>query len=544
VAPTIASEAAAAINWEIYPKEDPRHWVVSTPVEPRITYEGLEPITQNFVIWGQALPGSEAADSNVTTKFAAETMKLQFKAKWTANDMGDQWATAMAANDLPEFMNEIPSAQWAALVEADALADITDIWEQTATDLTKQMKGYPAQYKAAWDFCRVNGRLVGIPGFWGPLESGSDLLFVRQDWLKQVGLEMPKTVQDVGQVAKAFLDAKLGTVGLSIGARMDAWGGAAVVFGAYGYIPKQWRLKDGALFYSSTDPSNKEALAVLAQWYKDGLIEPDIAKRAGADPGVALNEIAIAGKAGIQPAPYWAGRSLQEMKGTDPAVDWAFTDVPTGPAGLRGFIGSTGAGMPSAFLKGTDPKKIEAVIEMMNYWYAIVDASRTYAIPSWYGYDYTVDDKGAYVPGEYNTNYVKPGGWEFTTVSSPVIEPTQARKLEELRKADPDGKTWNPLEARLLVDPIGGQTLRLQALQQISQHPEWGQVSEFIWQEPTSITDVMTSLATREDETYLRILTGKDPVDAWDQWVQDWKANGGDQATAEINALYAKLSTA
>jgi multiple sugar transport system substrate-binding protein/putative aldouronate transport system substrate-binding protein len=40
-----------------------------------------------------------------------------------------------------------------------------------------------------------------------------------------------------------------------------------------------------------------------------------------------------------------------------------------------------------------------------------------------------------------------------------------------------------------------------------------------------------------EDETFLKIILGTAPIDSFDQFVTDWKAQGGDEITAEVQAM-------
>ena len=49
----------------------------------------------------------------------------------------------------------------------------------------------------------------------------------------------------------------------------------------------------------------------------------------------------------------------------------------------------------------------------------------------------------------------------------------------------------------------------------------------------------MTSLQKLTDETYFAIITGQVPVDAFDEYVTTWKAQGGDEVLAEINQWWA-----
>ena len=45
-----------------------------------------------------------------------------------------------------------------------------------------------------------------------------------------------------------------------------------------------------------------------------------------------------------------------------------------------------------------------------------------------------------------------------------------------------------------------------------------------------------SNLQTMESEVFLKIILGTAPIDSFDQFVKDWKAQGGDAVTAEIQA--------
>jgi putative aldouronate transport system substrate-binding protein len=47
-----------------------------------------------------------------------------------------------------------------------------------------------------------------------------------------------------------------------------------------------------------------------------------------------------------------------------------------------------------------------------------------------------------------------------------------------------------------------------------------------------------TDLNTLEDETLVGIITGELPLDAFDDYVDQWKALGGDMMTDEVNEWY------
>jgi putative aldouronate transport system substrate-binding protein len=43
-----------------------------------------------------------------------------------------------------------------------------------------------------------------------------------------------------------------------------------------------------------------------------------------------------------------------------------------------------------------------------------------------------------------------------------------------------------------------------------------------------------------KNETFVKIVTGNLPIDAFDKFVADWKKQGGDLITKEVNDWYAK----
>jgi putative aldouronate transport system substrate-binding protein len=531
---------APAGQGDVYPRGDPRNWVVAHPVETPKKYDNLE-ISVNHVNWGSSYQEGETPEDNVTTRFLQEQTGVTFAFTWVAADNQAQWATALASGELPELMTEIPGDAYAQLLEADMLEDITEVWESTASPRLKELKGYPDSHW--WDYCRYQGKLVAIPGFWGPLVSGSDLLWVRKDWLDQVGMEFPQTLDETAAVAKAFLGAGLAKIGIGASAGNWGWGTLGWVFGAFGYIPSMWRKgADGQFFYTSTDPAQKDALALLQQWYKDGILQQDFVKYTG-DSWTAFTELAVGGQTGVNSCAYWAGSYLQEMKSAQPEVEWAFGNVPAGPTGQRGFWLDSGAGLISGFLAGADREKIEAIINQINFYIDIQDASRVGNGPSWEGYDYTIDKQGEHQTGDFPTDYLRPGGWEFTLTNSPFWNEETYKRREQLMTEDPEGKTWNPLEKKALADPTGGQQLQREAFFRINESvAEVGQSSDYVYIQPTIIGELQATLGPKEQEAYFRIIAGEDLVDAWDAWVESWRSEGGDQMTAAINEAYQKYA--
>ncbi|HHY58526.1 MAG TPA: hypothetical protein GYA08_24170, partial [Chloroflexi bacterium] len=52
---------------------------------------------------------------------------------------------------------------------------------------------------------------------------------------------------------------------------------------------------------------------------------------------------------------------------------------------------------------------------------------------------------------------------------------------------------------------------------------------------------VWSDLIDQESEVCLSIITGQKPMEAFDAYVANWKANGGEQITAEVNEWWQKV---
>jgi len=74
-----------------------------------------------------------------------------------------------------------------------------------------------------------------------------------------------------------------------------------------------------------------------------------------------------------------------------------------------------------------------------------------------------------------------------------------------------------------IYNPIGGKD-------------KVNRVFSLIYAPTPTITNKWVNLKKLEDETFLKIILGTAPIDSFDQFVKDWKAQGGDDITAEVQA--------
>lgn len=153
------------------------------------------------------------------------------------------------------------------------------IEDEFVYDLTDTIKEYSPNFYAKITYsqdtfenvCTESGRLVGFSRISNELlpENG---LAIRYDWLEDVGMELPTTVEELHNVLTAFKEKE--------GTNSAMWlNGTAVletetILSAY-YGDGEFYVKDGVVGYGPIEDSFKEYIQTMADWYAEGLIYPD-----------------------------------------------------------------------------------------------------------------------------------------------------------------------------------------------------------------------------------------------------------------------------
>jgi putative aldouronate transport system substrate-binding protein len=162
------------------------------------------------------------------------------------------------------------------LVQNNQLADLTEAFTLT-------VGGASGEFLAGWDFEQLfqynmaDGKILATP-IVGELFN-TPLMWIRQDWLEQLELDMPRTVEELEAVALHFLDAEMG--GSNAGGIMfmpdDMFGqqyGILPLFAALGAYPNNWIAVGGSAEWGGIQAETRDALALLRDWNEMGII-PD-----------------------------------------------------------------------------------------------------------------------------------------------------------------------------------------------------------------------------------------------------------------------------
>jgi len=500
-----------------------------------------EPITMRIAYRYSdiTLPQGDTNDNNFLTRYLSKKTGINVKYAWEANDE-DQYNSKLAlsilSGDLPDAF-VAGREQFRQLVRNNMLEDLTEVYPAYASTLVKSI--YEATGGKALDDASVDGKLYGLPNVAIEADAPS-YVWVRQDWLDRLRLEPPRTASDIAWIAKAFAESdpdgngKADTIGIPLSSTLlydEKMGlsGLNSVFAAFGAYPRHWvEGSDGGIVYGSIAPEAKQALSLVADWYRDGVIDRKFALRKEPDELIKSNQ------AGLFFGPWWAPYyPLSASVQNDTKAEWRVFAAPldasgsfnvsTAPSTDRYLVIRKGYPHPEAALKLLNAfTKIERNVDTDEQdLHALNETAEQMGVQlrNYYPFDLLLDHPDAVVRRHDSLVLALEGKTE------PELLDVETRRLYDsaiLEQESPrkNMEAWSASQAYLL----GGA---------VSKTSQTMKQSLFFGTTPT-MSERWDELRKLEQETYLKIITGELPVEAFDRFAADWKASGGDRITREV----------
>ncbi len=485
----------------------------------------------------------ETIENNVATKWALDKFGIDIKSLWSVTDTNGAFATKLrltmsSGQKMPDVLVVGDKLLEQDLIDSGIFQEAGTLFDKYASDTWKTAMELDPH---VWDPYIRDGKRMGIP-ILDYAYNHDYLLWIRQDWLDKLGLQAPKTIDELETVMDAFKNNNPDglkpeeVTPLSIGFKdtLRTWmGSPSWLFGAYGTIPNQWNVaEDGSLEYGSTNPAMKQGLAKLKEWREKGYIPQEVAlwdANKTAEP-------AVAGTAGIIPGPYWMSGWPLGDTAIVPEGAWKPHAIPAGPDGTAGRHGTHFTN--GVILINKDMEHPEALFTYQNYVYdhlANPPAGSPYEIGLFKGYDYDIDENGEPVYGDDieggTVNVVR----YLLVRDGARIPDAQMKALLNLA----DGKEPSTRLEKEVANNYGVETP--------------GAAKVLLSQEGISYKNMFTGPPTEtmkskldylnklENQTFNEIIYGQKPIDAFDAFVQSWMSGGGADITREVNEWYANI---
>jgi putative aldouronate transport system substrate-binding protein len=489
----------------------------------------------------------ENIENNVHTKWAKDTLGIDIKYLWTVSDQNNAYQTKLrlmltSKQEMPDIISfRGDQTLISDLIETGQFTDAGELFDKYASDTYKEAM---AQDPDVWNPYIRDGKRMAIPLLDNAYNNDA-VMYIREDWLKNVGLEAPKTIDELEAVMEAFTNGdpdqngQKDTLALSIGFKnyLATWmSDAGWIFGMFGAMPNQWNENaNGELVYGSIQPEMKPALAKLQDWMKKGYISQE----AGLYDEVKASEAFTAGKAGIIVGPYWmTGWPLQDLKANVPGAEYKPYPLPAGPDGKIGRRGtSVNAG---AVLINKDMKNKDAFFVYQNYLFdnwanPTDDGPFTKGFAE--GYDYGVGPNGE-LYGEQDSDKIE-GGWvdaiRYTlTYDGAIIPQLRINTLAKIANGEEAVTPYEKAMLRTIPEQIQAAKIVVDQKDSIMMNKFTGSPTKT----QLSKGDMLEKL---EKEVLNKIIYNKASVDEFDSFVEKYLASGGEQFKKEVNEWYSSI---
>ncbi|BBH23626.1 lipoprotein LipO [Paenibacillus baekrokdamisoli] len=505
------------------------------------------PITMKSTLATQGwatFPAGETWDNdNIWHKLIRETLGIDVKWAWQVD--GAQYFNkvnlTISSNDLPDVMM-VNKQQLNQLVEADMVEDMTQAFDQYAMPFLKEQ--VKSSLLSAQKTALYNGKLMAIPQYAGDPRDSALTLYIRTDWLANVGLPEPKTLDELVQTADAFAkkdpdgDKKSDTYGLGLLPLYTGGGSLTGFLNGYHAYPAIWVPdSSGKLAYSSTLPEMKTALGRLQQMYKDGLLD----KEFGTKDFNRLKEDVIAEKVGM----FYATTSesatiLGEAMKKNPKALWkALPLVSIDGQPARPSVPITGGAFFVVKKGYTHP---EAVLKIMNLFVTKVYGEDGAGKGADSNYAWKDNGKYAVFPQSPIQAYVK--DFNYVAVRDALKNNDGSQLPENLKKTYDLVKSTDGTEVnegkwqQWWIYQTNVSPFEVRANYQ--KDPNFTIVDSFYGGSTKTMEEKMSTLFTMELETFVKIIMNAAPLDDFDKFVANWSKLGGEQITKEVNEWYVK----
>ena len=488
-------------------------------------------------------------EDNAYTRFLKDDLNIEVVYDWIASssDYDEKMNLCIGSGTIPEMMN-VNVTQYRALLKYDMIQPLDQYFEDYASD---KLKGYVESGGEELKKCITNdkGEMMAIPAP-SMMVGEMNEMWIRQDWLDNLGLEVPRTWDEMAAVAEAFVtqdpdgngeDDTIGILGPGNSNHINDIGdnqfGLDPLFCSFQSYPQYWlQDEDGTVKYGSIQPETRTALEKIQKLYTDKLIDPEMLVRNN------CQEAVLSGKVGIFFGPWWSGYTVSEATLAGEA-DWRAYFTPLSEDGKYYTH------MPDPTSKyvvvSKSCKNPEAAFKIISYLVAneqqwtddgITSSEMSCAdfYPLWNGYDnadeieVSTETLEKYLAGEITMDDVdfsqhKLLKSDMEAVTELKKEPYDDFSLDKWNMDSDLAKTNLPRLVSLLVG--GAPYVNDKYIPVYNAYSGQTETMQTKW----------ANLKKMEEETFAKIIMGKADISEFDTFVENWKNQGGDQILKEIN---------
>ena len=535
-----------------------------------------EPITLTthaVVTTNNVFQEGDSAESNGMTRWYENELGIQWKMAWTSGDSesnSQRLDLAFASDDLPDVIS--PSiAQLAKYVAAGKIQPLDDLIEQYASPLVKWAIRDVEEQTAGAFFAPVTigGHIYALPQMSDTLAWWTNN-FIRTDILEEMGCEMPTTLAELEAIFDKYIEMYPGQYPVVLSKDLQDSGNTfqTVLTACNAYMDMWMEDENGELVYTSIQPEMRTALERMATWYEKGYIDPEFVVVDGNKESEIVsggdwlfcygywhkiatfcNTWANVEGSEISAVPFLLGddgtcsvmknawytsinaitTSCEHPEAAIYALNAFWDSYYRNDVELREMLAAEGYNWHYPVTEARDPINVDEVNEKYSY---VAEPKLLWK------FDYPEELVGPGFMNDYYTHGNLTYGFygrlcsrannDYATIAAAVKAGMDESLLTE--EAKQTWKGWYQSNPKMLTTFATSYDI-------------WKdlpiKVNKFCTSDTPAMVEKNAYLQKLELECFTNIIMGTKPIEAFDQFVEDWKTNGGDLITQEVNEWYA-----
>lgn len=481
------------------------------------------------------MPSADTYEDNNYTRYLRDLLNVQNENAFEGVGSVQYEQLEMMAvqeGELPDIMLVTSKDTLDLLVEQDMIEDLTPVYENCTSDRIKEM--YASYGENKLDMVTYDGRLMAFPET--EVYTGPSLLWMRRDWIDQLGLREPTTMEEAMEIIRIFArenpgNSEEGNVGLafapSLVGQSDSCFSLDPLFDYFHAYPGKWiQDENGNMVNGSVTREMKNALSYLHEQYAAGVLDQSFMLRSKTN----LADLLENGQCGAFFGWWWAPDSpLSSLH--DESARWKPYLFPDENNEVQTYL-SYGRQYCVVARKGYEhpeiiPKIISALFDYARY------EGKVEAVGVGQYLGMNVDQSAT--PFLINTDY---SDAVFRTTRR-ILDVMNGRKHYRDLTVLEQGYFDSCQEYLVQGQPNTGflwaaYTSRITAVNKLI-HTKIKYVNMGYTQEYNRLTS--EDLEELSLKAFIQIIIGETPVESFDTYVQEWYNSGGQELTDQANDI-------
>lgn len=271
----------------------------------------------------------------------------------------EKYTTMFASGDAPDLIQTVNRQFINQLIDQKLVMPLDDLVQNASTTYKSILAEYPQLDKVVR---KSDGKMYEFGSVYGV--SFNQIMLIRDDWLKNLGLSVPQTMDELYEVAKAFTEKDPDGNGAkdTLGINLSFIGKANL---KWAFEDVEWVGRDGKMVKAWDEKS--EATAFFKKLYAEGLVDKDFLTDTS---GAKAEQDWLTGKLGIYFLSGANGNAglekIKSFKTNNPEGSFIPITFPASPSGQFGLWTVPFQAYTAVNAKAKNPEAVMQYVDFIN----------------------------------------------------------------------------------------------------------------------------------------------------------------------------------